>query len=511
MLTMDKIHNIRELFYEQGLNVAEIARKTNYDRKTIVKYLDQIDFSPKPPKPESQKLFCPKLDDYKELIDSWLINDKKAPRKQRHTARRVFNRLRKEKENFCCSYRLVAQYVATRKKELLLNKQEGYIPLIHHEGEAQADFGDADFIENGILIKGKYLILSFPFSNAGYIQIIHSENMESLMEALIHIFEHIHCIPREIWFDNTSTVVKRFITRYQKELNDRFLRFSEHYGFKIITMNPASGNEKGNVERKVAYLRKNMLVPIPEFNSIEDFNNQLLAMCDADHNRLHYKFNETINSRFNHELKYFNPLPVANFDTATYEQYHTDKCGRIILDGLYTYSVSPAFSEAELWVKKTSEIIEILDLNLKHIISHKRLYGGYKQTSIEWLPYLSYISRKPRSLHNSGIYDMMPEKIQNFMDNCDTRKRGEVLRILCGLTEKYGFKSALNSVEEAIKLNISDSDSFKSLSRRLLSDMPLLPLLKLDSAIPNLIQNPAKLEEYDTFLKPGDITNDELQ
>ena len=275
---MDKIHNIRELFYEQGLNVAEIARKTNYDRKTIVKYIDKIDFSLMPPRPANQKKFCPKLDDFKDLIDSWLINDKNAPRKQRHTARRVFNRLRKENENFHCSYRLVAQYVAMRKKELLLSKQNGYIPLIHHEGEAQADFGDADFIENGILVKGKYLILSFPFSNAGYIQLLHSENQESLMEALIHIFEHIKSIPIEIWFDNTSTVVKRFVNRYEKEINNRFLRFSEHYGFKIITMNPASGNEKGNVERKVAYLRKNMLVPIPEFNSIENFNNQLLSL-----------------------------------------------------------------------------------------------------------------------------------------------------------------------------------------------------------------------------------------
>lgn len=191
MLTMDKIHNIRELFYEQGLNVAEIARKTNYDRKTIVKYIDQTDFSFKPPKSVSQKLFCPKLDVFKDLIDSWLISNRNAPRKQRHTARRVFNRLRKENENFCCSYRLVAQYVAIRKKELLLSKQNGYIPLIHHEGEAQADFGDADFIENGVLVKGKYLILSFPFSNAGYIQLIHSENQESLMEALIRILNTV--------------------------------------------------------------------------------------------------------------------------------------------------------------------------------------------------------------------------------------------------------------------------------------------------------------------------------
>lgn len=508
---MDKIHGIRELFYEQGLNVAEIVRKTNYDRKTIIKYLDQVDFSPKPPKASEMKIFCPKLDDCKEIIDAWLVADKNVSRKQRHTARRVYNRLINETAEFCCSYRLVARYVAKRKKELLLSKNKGYIPLIHHEGEAQADFGEAVFIENGVKMKGKYLILSFPFSNAGYIQLAHSENQESLMDALTRIFEHVNSVPKEIWFDNASTVVKRFINRHEKEINDHFLRFSEHYGFKVITMNPASGNEKGNVECKVGYLRRNMLVPIPEFNSIEDFNKQLLSRCDADHERLHYRFDESIVNRFTQEQKSFKSLPIKRFDTATYEQHYTDKCGRIILDRLYTYSVSPGFPETQLWVKKTSETIEILDSNLKSLITHKRLYGGYKQSSIEWLPYLSYISRKPRSLRNSGIYDMMPEEIQNFMDGCDNHKRGEILRILCALTEKYGFNNALSSVEEAIRLNISDTESFKTISRRLLSDIPLLPFLKLDSAIPSLTQNPAKIEEYDVFLKQGNTADEQLQ
>lgn len=501
MLTMDKIHNIRDLFYGQGLNVAEIARKTLCDRKTINKYLDQTDFSPRPPKPESDKQFCPKLDDFKELIDSWLIADKDMPRKQRHTAKRVFNRLSKEMKGFNCSYRLVAQYVTIRKKELHMRKKEGYIPLVHYQGEAQADFGNADFIENGVKISGKYLILSFPFSNAGYIQLLHSENMESLMEGLIRIFEHMQAVPREIWFDNTSSVVKHFLKSNVKEINEHFMRFSEHYGFRIVTMNPAAGNEKGNVERKVSYYRRNLLVPIPSFNTMEDYNRKILLECDADHERQHYRFNESILTRFRQEIKAFKPLPVSPFDTATYERHHTDKCGRIILEGLYTYSVSPDLSESDLWVKKTADNIEIMDLNLKTIVTHKRLHGGIKQTSMEWLPYLSYISRKPRSLRNSGIYDMMPEAMRNFMDNCDNHSRGEVLRLLSSLTEKYGFNSALSSVEEAIKLNRTDAESLKSLSRRLLSDMPLLPLLKLDSSLPDLVQNPACLDEYDMFLR----------
>ena len=112
MIAMDKVHSIRQLFYEQGKSVSAIAAETGHDRKTICKYLDMTDFNTPEPKKEDPENMCPKLDSYKPLIDQWLLDDRKAPRKQRHTAKRVFKRLQAETEDFDCSYRLVAQYVA---------------------------------------------------------------------------------------------------------------------------------------------------------------------------------------------------------------------------------------------------------------------------------------------------------------------------------------------------------------------------------------------------------------
>ena len=133
MLTMDNINNIRDMYYRQGLTVAEICRNTKRDRKTINKYIDKTDFSPKPPKPANETAFCPKLDKFKPIIDAWLEEDKKAPRKQRHTARRVFNRLVKEENGFDCSYRIVARYVVIRKKEtFFLPFTPSYLLLIFH-------------------------------------------------------------------------------------------------------------------------------------------------------------------------------------------------------------------------------------------------------------------------------------------------------------------------------------------------------------------------------------------
>ena len=132
MIAMDKVHSIRQLFYEQGKSVSAIAAETGHDRKTISKYLDMTDFNTPEPKKEDPENMCPKLDAYKPLIDQWLLDDRKAPRKQRHTAKRVFKRLLAESEGFDCSYRLVAQYVAYRKAQMNLDNKKSYLPLIHY-------------------------------------------------------------------------------------------------------------------------------------------------------------------------------------------------------------------------------------------------------------------------------------------------------------------------------------------------------------------------------------------
>ena len=110
---MDKIHSIRQLYYEQGKTIPEIITETGHDRKTITKYLDMTDFNAQEPVTPDPEDICPKLEPYKSLIDTWLMEDKKVPRKQRHTARRVYRRLGKEVDGFDCSYRLVAQYVVS--------------------------------------------------------------------------------------------------------------------------------------------------------------------------------------------------------------------------------------------------------------------------------------------------------------------------------------------------------------------------------------------------------------
>ena len=198
-------------------------------------------------------------------------------------------------------------------------------------------------------------------------------------------------------------------------------------------MNPESGWEKGNVENKVGYLRRNELVPVPRFNDLAEENRHLLERCESDMQREHYDDddNRFISELFEEDKARLRPLPCVPFDTALYTTATTDKYGKFTLDaGKHRYSASPAFCESIVNLKITSSAVIVMDTDMHEIVRHKRLYGD-EHERMDWLPYLTYIARKPRSLRNSGIYDMMPQTMQLYMDNCESRERGRGLKGSC--------------------------------------------------------------------------------
>ena len=145
---------------------------------------------------------------------------------------------------------------------------------------------------------------------------------------------------------------------------------------------------------------------------------------------------------------------------------------------------------------------------MREVVRHKRLYGE-EHERMDWLPYLTYIARKPRSLRNSGIYDMMPHTMQLYMDNCESKERGRVLKILAELTERTGFTSAVNTVDEAVRLNATDPDSLQNLYRRTYADVPLLPPLENVVSIPHqkVISFRNDLTMLDAVLTKGGASN----
>ena len=499
-MEIEEIQKIRDCYYNRHMKIQEIADLMKHDVKTIRKYLDQVDFN-QPVKPSAEVNLCPKLDPYKETIDGWLEDDKRMPRKQRHTARRVYNRLRDETKGFNCSYRTVCTYFSFRRRELDMDTGDAQMPLNHGPGEAQGDFGDAVFNEGGQETKGHYFVLSFPYSNAGYLQLTYGLNEECLLESMDAIFRYIGGVPTEIWLDNASTMVS--IIRTGKKVNDRFGRFALHYGFQFKFMNRAKGNEKGNVENKVGTHRRNLLVPEPQFDSMKDYNKVLLHKCDECLQEKHYLKGTRMDKLFEEDKAVLHPLPDIPFDLAGYRTYKVSNTGLFTVDSKYTYSASPAYRSCNITVKMTSDTVTVLDRSFHPVVVHPRLYGDNPAQHIDWLPYLKYIAQKPRSFTNTGIAEMMPDDLRVFLMTCPLRERGTILTIIARVTEEKGFGEAVKMASAALHGTSSPADSLEVMYRTGYEAIPAPEDLQTGDEIPEVEKKEADLDEYDALIRKG--------
>ena len=497
---MTEVHDLRKLYYEEGKTITEISKETGRDRKTVRMYLGKDDWNESRPGSSAEAEF-PKLDPFKVEIDEWLTEDKKAKRKQRHTAKRVYQRLvEQHPESFTCSYRTVAGYVAKSKKKIF-GQRAGHLPLEHIPGEAQGDFGDAEFNEHDQAYHGKYLNLSFPYSNQGYFQSFKGENQECLFEGLINIFEHIGGVPPKIWFDNTKTIVTRVLKDGGRTLTDDFIRFMEHYRFEAVFCNVEAGHEKGNVESKVGYHRRNWLVPVPHFERLTEYNLELLKTCDADADREHYRKDATIAELHAADRAALLPLPAMPLDVSKYLTVRTNGYGRFYLgNGLHEYSVSPQYANSRVLVKITAGEVIPLDKGHQPIVRHQRLYGDTRQQSMQRLPYLTQLSRSPNALKYTGIYPMLPQSLKDYLDKCSRNDKGKILRVIAALTERNGFAGALATVDHALMYAATDIDSLINLHNRIYGQVPDLAPMTLAGNIPELVRVTPNLAVYDARL-----------
>lgn len=460
---MARIHDFRSAFFEEGRTISEIAKEFGIDRKTVRKYIARDDWNePRPVAPTEREGI---LDPFKPTIDEWLGEDRRQRRKQRHTATRVYTRL-VEEHGYQGSYRTVAGYVGRRRRELGQHAEPA-LPLVHHAGEAQVDFGEADYVEAGRLVHGAYLCVSFPTSNAGFFQLVPGQNLECLFQALLAIFAWVGGVPTKLWFDNASTVVRAILRGGGRELTDRFRRFQEHFGFALTFCNPDSGHEKGNVENKVGYLRRNLLVPVPEFASLTEYNAKLLRRCDEDNRRVHYRKEVPIAERFELDRREFLVLPQILFDPSRYQTVRADAYGMVSLEnGRHRYSTGPRFAGELVRLQITATEVVVLDDSSRVVVTHRRLYGGAKQESMDWLPYLTQLSRRPRALKYTPVYEMMNESLRRWIDARPPHEIGGALGLLAELTRRSSFELACRAVGESIECGVTDVDSLVALHDR---------------------------------------------
>lgn len=462
---MSQVETIKEL-QAKGMGPVAIAERLNITRKTVSKYMAEDGFQEKA---KVQKEELPsKLDPFKPLIRQWLEEDRKNRYKQRHTAMRIHKRLLEECSGYDASYPLVQRYVKTLKEH---RYQEGTLELTWMPGEAQVDFGELDVYDaSGEKRMYKFLCVSFPYSNAGYVQLFGGETAECVAHGLQDLFHRIGGVPTRLIFDNASGVGRRVSETVR--MAEVFLRFKAHYGFQITFCNPYAGHEKGNVENKVGYMRRNLFVPLPTVTDVQAFNRELLGRCEADWQREHYKKGDSIARLFDQDKKTFLYLPKASFAACRYTRVKTDGYGKFLIDGKHFYSSSPEWAGRELVVRIGAHTVEPLAPNGDPISVHIRMFGKQRTDSVDVRTTLSRLLQSPGAWRNSLIRKALSERLREEMDGLDRTQLKEALETMQELSGRYDFETALQAMEQAADVGRLTSANCVVLAAKLASFEP---------------------------------------
>jgi transposase len=219
----------------------------------------------------------PKIGPFEDRIKQILEDDLKIHNKQRHTAKRIWERLRDE-NGYQGAYSTVRQAV----RRLTQKNQEVFVPLKHPPGQAQVDFGHAWACIEGHLQKIPFFVMSLPHSDAVFVMAFERENTESFQEGHVQAFEFFNGVPNRITYDNTTIAVSRIMSSRQRRLTHGFPQLKSHYLFDHHFCRPARGNEKGVVEGLVKYTRLNFMVPVSQVRDFEELNVQLKKRCQEE-------------------------------------------------------------------------------------------------------------------------------------------------------------------------------------------------------------------------------------
>jgi len=274
MRSVAQIQTIRHLYDQEGWAVRRIARELKISRQLVRKALDRTVSTEEPHYTRHKQVAHPKMDPYQAQIDAWIQQDEGAPRKQRHTAHRIWERLRDEL-GAKVEESTVRRYVAERRRALA-PRIRAFVHLVFSPGEAaQVDWGDVTVRIGGRLVKAHMFCMRLGFPAAPFVMVSPTQRLECFVEAQIRALDFFGGIPRRVIYDNLRSAVLKVLHRSRK-LNSRFEMLVTHYGFRADFANPEAGWEKGLVEDLVGWARRSFFVPIPQASSFEELNEQIL-------------------------------------------------------------------------------------------------------------------------------------------------------------------------------------------------------------------------------------------
>lgn len=461
---MDQYEFIRTANRVYGKNISELSRMTGHSRNTIKKALREEYTGYR----VREKQPFPVLGPHLEIIDGWLREDLKQPKRQRHTARRVYNRLVLE-HGYEGGESTVRRYVKTARRELGFPADQAYIPCDPEAGyEAEVDWGTATAVIGGKRTVIKYFCMRSKFSGKHFVRAYPCERQQAFFDAHLHAFHFFLGIFAVLIYDNLTTAVLKVLQGKNRIEQNAFRKFRAYHNFESRFTNRNAGNEKGGVEGLVGYVRRNYLVPIPEVADFDELNAKLLEQCQAYGGHVIAGRERTVMELHAQEKAHLLDLPKASYSNCLVYTGRVDKYSTVIVDK-NRYSVPTKHAGQEISV---SLGVDRVDIHYKHkqLASHKRLYGNNKW-QLDPDHYLDLLYRKPQAFPNARpILQWRPKwpewlgKLQNHFTESQGYTKGikDFLTVLM-LYREYPAEEVGRAVQQAVEKGISSSEGVRHL------------------------------------------------
>lgn len=399
-----------------------------------------------------------KLDSYLPIIHEMLEADQQAPKKQRHTATRIFHRLQQE-HGYEGGYTLVRDAVRQWRE----TSQEVFLPLSHPPGEAQVDFGHGYVDVAGERVQAALFVASLPFSDAFYIQAFPRECTESFQEGHKRAFQFFGKVPTRISYDNSKIAVTKLTGSRDRELAKEFLRLQSHYLFASHFCLVRRANEKGHVENLVGFGRRNYLVPVPKVDSFAQLNAELERRCREDLERRLYGKPATKQQLLLEEHAAMRELPSQAFDARRVTPAAANSLSLVQFD-TNRYSVPVKYAHRQITVIASIDEVR-LAFGGQLVARHPR-HWGREQHVFDPVHYLALLEKKPGGFdHARPLEDWdLPECLLTLRRRMETEPSGlgtrEFIRTL-RLLESCTLKQLADAVDYALDIGIHDADSIR--------------------------------------------------
>jgi transposase len=404
------------------------------------------------------------------LVEAILESDRRAPRKQRHTARRIYERILTEVPGCKPAQRTVRQYVERRRQALGLAEHETFVPQSYDWGvEAQIDWYEAYADLDGERVKLQVFSMRSMASGAAFHRAYPCATQQAFLEAHELAFAYFEGVFRVLRYDNLTSAVKKILRGQQRDLTARFIAFRSHWGYRAEFCTPGEGHEKGGVEGEVGYFRRNHWVPVPVATDLAALNRKLLQDCRADESRTISGQTEFVGARLLTEKQHLLPLVPELFDLAevSYPRVDQTGCAKVRTN---SYSV-PLKAGSLVEARVSSTAVEFRH-DGKRIANHQRCYSRL-QKILDLEHYLDVLERKPGALRGStplaqwraqGRWPESYDRIWQQLIERGGRQPGTRAMVeLIRMGREFGYEKLTGAIDQALDLGCRDVAAIRHL------------------------------------------------